>query len=146
MTKLNARWAKFKQELVPIIYVSVVQIWWSFNIQAIRLEAPWNTVWAVINSVIGIICTIFMFSFADTFAPYFNLNYLNEFPYGSILKKIEKAILIIVVHIVLFFIWYYDICHVSNAHYVLAYIGCLITFISFYRAIHRVPSVKKLRN
>jgi hypothetical protein len=143
MTKLDERWAKFKQELLPIIYVSVVQIWWCFNLQAIRLEAPWNTVLAVNMSIVTVVGTIFMFSFADTFAPYFNLNYLNECPYGSILKKIEKIIFIALGHVFMFFVWYKDIWHVSNAHYVLAYIGYLITFISLYRAIYRVPSAKE---
>ncbi len=140
MHKLDVRWAKFKQELLPIIYVSVVQIWWCFNLQAIRLEAPWNTVWAVSMSIATVVGTIFMFSFADIFAPHFNLNYRNEDPYGSILKKIRAATFIIVFHIILFFVWYKNLYHVSNAHYVLAYIGCLIMFISHYRAIHRVPS------
>ena len=133
------RWSKFKQELMPIIFVSAIQIWWSFNLPATRLEDSFGVFLALIRSIVGVLSTIYIFSFADTFSPYFNLDYLNEAPYSSIFKEVETAILVAIAHLIMFYVWYKDFYHVSNALYVLAYIGCLITFLLFYRAIHRVP-------
>ncbi len=75
------RWAKFRQELIPMVLLSTVQVWWCFNFPAfIRLGSPLNTIVSLISSILSVFLYFFIFSSADNYAPYSNLEYLDEVP------------------------------------------------------------------
>jgi len=140
------RWSKFKQELIPIIYVSTFQIWWNFNFPPIiRLGTPWSTVLGLSLSIVITFVYIFTFSFADKYASQFNLEYLDGAPepYGPILKKIERIGLIAIAHISMFFVWYNDLYGMSNIYYALCYAYCLTGFVLMARAINRPKNIDR---
>jgi uncharacterized membrane protein len=140
MNLSDKRWSKFKQELIPIIYLSILQTGWNFNRPLImRFKSPWSIILATIMSIVGIMVTAYGFTFADTFAPYFNLHHLDAAPYSETLKKIHRTSLIIVVHIILFVAWYKDFYRMSSVHYAISYVICLTTCILFYRAMRSEP-------
>ena len=142
MTVLDGRWAKFKQELLPILYVSIIQVWWFFKFPPtfMQVATPWNTVLMIIQSIIGISCTIFVFSFADNRLVLFNLAHLDAFPHAQVLKKIQRTIFIAAIVIGALLAWYKDFYGMSNLAYLLLYSFWIITFILLYRAAYRVPS------
>jgi hypothetical protein len=140
MNILAERRSKFRQELIPIIYVSIFQIWLNFNFPAfIRLGSPWNSIISLIMSIACIIIYIFIFSYADTYASYVNLEYLDEAQNPSTLKNIERGGLLIVAHIGLFFAWHKNLYSMADMLYVLCYVHCFIAFILLYRAVNRKP-------
>ena len=141
MNILNERWSKFKQELLPILYLSAIQIWWSFNNPAyMRLNSPWNTIVSTMISIVGIACVVVSFSFADKFSPFPNLDYLIDAPFGRISKKIKAILYIAVSHISILFVWYKDFYHASNDYYAITYIFMVLVLALLYQAKHRWPS------
>lgn len=91
----DRRVAKFKQELIPIICLSIIQIWWSFKFPVFeRLGAPWHTLAAIIVSIAGITAIVYLLSGADKYTSQFNLEYLDGAPNASFLKKLEKILLL----------------------------------------------------
>lgn len=140
------RLSKFKQELIPILYLSIVQIWWSFNFPPfIKLGAPWNTMLGVIISIVCILLYMYMFTYADTYAPMFNLGYSPKLDrIGRIYKNIERAWIIAIAHISLFIVWYNDLYGMSNAYYVFCYVNLIITFVLMARAVNRPKRINNL--
>ena len=142
MGDFDGRWSKFKQELLPIVYVSVIQLWWLYKFPPTFLQvgAPWDAVILLGQSVTAIICTVFVFSYADKLKPFANLEYINSFPHLQTFKTIQRASLLIAAIIGAFFLWYKDIYHMSNTAYILLYLFWGFTFALLYRAAYRVPS------
>ena len=142
MYKTNIYWDKFKQELISIVLISALNVLWCFvRPDYAHARAPWNTILPVIMSIISVACTVYIFSWANKLALYFNLDYLNEAPYGALLKKIETVLLILMAHIVFFFMWYKGFYYRSNTFYGATYIISLITWLLFRRAMDRKPAI-----
>ena len=78
MNMFEGRWPKFKQELLPIIFISTIHIWWCFHFPAyIRLGSPWSTICEVGMSIAGVIAFAFMFSFPEKIAPYLKFDQID---------------------------------------------------------------------
>jgi hypothetical protein len=94
--------AKFKQELIPIACLSIIQVWWSFKYPVyIRLGTPWSIIVTILVSIIGIMNAVYTFSHIEELSPlFFNLKALDGMPYESIFKKISVIWSISVVVIV----------------------------------------------
>jgi hypothetical protein len=134
------RWAKFKQELNSIIVVSIFQIWWNFNFPAfMRLDDSMRFILGISMSVISTFVFIYVFSSADKYAPYYNLEGFNEGPeeYRDIFKNIYRIGLIALTHIVIFYIWHNNIYGMSNLYYAILYAHCLISRVLIAKAINR---------
>jgi hypothetical protein len=134
------RWAKFKQELNSIIVVSIFQIWWNFNFPAfMRLDDSMRFILGISMSVISTFIFIYVFSFADKYAPYYNLKGFSEGPeeYRDIFKNIYRIGLIALLHIVMFYVWWNNLYEMSNFHYAIFYTDFLITFALIAKAINR---------
>ncbi len=142
MNNLNGRWSKFREELLPILYVSAIQVWWLFNFSPkfMRLGSPWNVILITIQTITAISTTIFAFSFADKLPRFINLEYLDAFPHAQTFKMIQRMCLLASFVIGVFFVWYKDFYGMSNMGYFLLYSFWIITFILLYRAAYRVPS------
>ena len=142
MNNLNKHWSKFKQELLPIVYVSAIQIWFLFNFppRFMRLGSPWNVILITLQIIIAVSCTIFIFSFADKLEPFISLKYLDAFPHAQTFKMIQRIWLLAIFVIGAFFVWYKDFYGMSNMGYLLLYSFWIITFILLYRAAYRAPS------
>ncbi|MDR3551022.1 MAG: hypothetical protein P4L31_06430 [Candidatus Babeliales bacterium] len=141
------RLSKFKQELVPIIYLSMVQVWWSFNFPAFtRLAAPWSTMLSVIMSVVSIVLCIYIFTYADTYAPMFNLRYSpNLDRIGRIYRNIERISIMAIFFIIMFIVWYNDLYGMSNKNYAFCYANMIITFALMARAANRPKHIDSRR-
>ena len=141
MNIFEGRWSKFKQELPSIIFLSIIQIWCVFNFPLfIRLGSPWSVIFSVFVSVISVIVCIYMFSFSDKYALLINLDYLNNAPYGHILKNITRIWFItiaMIAHVVMFVVWYKDFYHMPSIYYAIAYIYCVMFFVLLFRAAKR---------
>lgn len=132
------RRSKFKQELLPILYLSIMQVLWSFNHPVLkRLDGFWNTLFSVVLSIVGILGIVITFTFADILAPQFNLEYLDEMPYSHILKNIQKTVLIFIFHMTIFWMWYKKILNLPDIYYVFCYVHFIIAFALLIRAIKR---------
>ena len=134
------RIAKFKQELGSILFLSAIQIWLSVNFPAfVRLGPPLSTIVSLSISVSTIIAYIFVFSYADTYAPRFNLEYLDDAPgpYGHILKNLHRIGLITLAFTNMLYFWYTDYYGMSNILYAVMYGHWIITFMLMARAINR---------
>jgi hypothetical protein len=139
----DKRWSKFKQELIPIIYLSILNIVGSFKLSPItmKLTSPWNTILATFMSIAGTIAIAYGFTFADTFAPYLNpeLHHLDNIPYSATLKKIHRIGLIVAVHLVFLIFWYKDPYGMSTANHAAGYVIRLTSWLLFYRAMYSKP-------
>lgn len=139
MNIFEDRFAKFRQELAPILLVSILSVVWAFKAPFIlRLAAPWGTILAVTSSLIGIACTVLLFTFADKLAPFMRLQHLDAHPYGQMIK-IGQIITYAIIVLELFFMWYKDLWHMSNLHYAFVYGFMALIFASFYNAMNREP-------
>jgi hypothetical protein len=126
MNLSGKRWSKFKQELIPIIYLSILNTVWSFNLSPLtmRLTSPWNTLLATIMSITGAIAVAYGFTFANTLAPYLDppLHHLDAAPYSETLKKIHRIGLVVAAHLVFLICCYKDPYRMSSAHYATSYV------------------------
>jgi hypothetical protein len=140
MNKLEDLWPKFKQELPSILYLCSTQILLNFNFPVfVRLGFPLSIIAATILSIMAIFVYIYVFLFADKFAPSFNLEYLDDAPthVRDILKKIERVGLIVIAHLAMLFSWYYNIYGISNIYYAIYYVHFVTAFVLIARAIKR---------
>lgn len=65
-SSLTERWIKFKQEVVWIVLLSCGQVWWAFhNPIFVWLGSPWDSLLPICSAVVGILATIYVFTFAD---------------------------------------------------------------------------------
>ncbi len=129
------RWPKFKQELIPIVCLSIIQIWLNFNFPFFgRWEAPWDTLLTINACVIGVIGLVYLFSFADKHFTWHKLP-----PNAHVVRKIERTLPIIMFHFAWFFMWYKDSHNMPNIYYPLIYLNCLLMFALLYRAANRSP-------
>jgi hypothetical protein len=138
----DKRWSKFKQELIPIIYLSILQTVWNFNLPLImKFKSPWSIILATIMSVLGAIIIAYSFTFADTFATHFNpeLQHLDNIPYSELLKKLHRITPVAVFHVVLFIFWYKNPYGMSNAQHAAQYVIRLTSWILLYRAMYCEP-------
>jgi hypothetical protein len=136
----DERWSKFKQELIPIIYLSILHVVWVFNYTStMRFTSPLSIVLATMASIAGILANVYCFTFADTFAPGLDLPYLDAVPYSETWKKIHKITVVALLHVGFLIYWYKDYDRMPNAHYVAKYILCLTAWILFYRAMRSKP-------
>jgi hypothetical protein len=130
-------WPKFKQELVPIVYLSTVQVWMILNFP---LYVKMGSFWMASISIASVILCVALFSSIDKYAHCFDLSYLDHIPNGQLLKTIQKAIIIGSCLIGMFFIWYKNLYGLPNAGYALLYIHFFIAFVLIKRAAERSPS------
>lgn len=138
MNIFEGRLSQLKQELLPLLYLSLVQIWWNFNFPAfVRLGNPLSYIVSVSMSIISTLAFISVFLFPEKYAPSFNFEYLDAAPNASILKKIHSIWLIIVINFSMFFLWYKDFYGMSNTYYILCYTHWIITFVLIAQAIDR---------
>lgn len=127
-------WAKFKQELIPLVFLSTLNIWWIFNFPPyIQLGNPWTTIVRIIACIIVTMLYLFLFVFANQKTSMF----YSEYPYGNF----SRIMNILTFHLVFFFAWYKNMYTLSNLYYVLLYISILITFTLIARAANRQPKV-----
>lgn len=134
------RWAKFRQELIPMVLLSTIQVWWCFNFPAfIRLGSPLNTIVSLISSIISVLLCFFIFSSTDNYAPYSNLEYLDEVPisHRHIFKNIIRISFATIFNLGIFFAWYNNLYGMSNFYYAFSYIYFLIAIALMARAANR---------
>lgn len=133
-------WLKFKQELVPIVFLSTLHVWWCFNFPAfIRLGNPWGTLLSVIMTIVGVFLCIYILTFTDICRPILSLDYLDKDPDGPALKIITRISSIIIAHLGIFFVWYNNLYGMSNIHYAFAYFNFLMIAVLQNRAANRWP-------
>ena len=136
----DKRWSKFRQELIPILFISCIQIWWSFRFFPImRLGAPWNMILGTIGSVVGVAAILYQFSSEIKPVRLFNFDFLDEAPQplGSILKNIGRVGLVLVFHLTMIFMWYVKLYNMPDMYYVIQYVYCMIYFTLLYRVRNR---------
>ena len=136
------RWSKFKQELLTIIFISTLHIWWCFNFPAyIRLGFPWNTMLSVAMSIFGIVAYVIIFSSPQKFVSCLKFDPIDEsLFFGLIIKKIMRVWILVVYHISILIIWYKDFYRMPSIYYMLLYIYYLTFFILLFRAAYRQPN------
>jgi hypothetical protein len=143
MNLSNKRWPKFKQELIPIIYISILNTIANFKLSpfTMKLASPWNIILGTVVSVLGAIIIAYGFTFADIWGPRFAVYppSFDEGPYQEVFKKIYRSIPIAVAHIGFFICWYKDYNRMSNAHYAADYVICITSWILLYRAMYSEP-------
>lgn len=133
-------WPKFKQELLPILFLSLVQIWWNFNFPFfMRLGTPWNSMTAICSSIVSTALIIYAFSCVKGYPRRFNGDGLEKEPYDFIFKNIDRICFAIVANTGMFFIWYNDVYSMSNLQYFLFYAYGFIMFALLHRAMNRMP-------
>jgi len=105
----------------------------------VRLGPPLSTIVNLGMTVFSVIVYIYIFSYADTYAPHFNLAYLDDVPepYRSILKNLERIVFITFVLVVMFYQWYTDYHRMSNLRYAVIYAYEVVFFMLIARAINR---------
>lgn len=142
---VDRRWTRFKQELPSIVCLSTIQIWDAFNFpDRMNLEAPWNSLFFVARSALGIFFIVYLFSSIDKFAPYIKLKHIKDTPDcpASTSKKIFLTVLITTFTVAIFSAWYINFYGTSNMYYVFSGASLLLIWALLYRAAHRVGSIK----
>lgn len=140
MNIFQERWPKFKQELFPILFLSIVQIWWNFNFPAfMRLATPWYIMVAICSSIVSTVLIMYAFLCAKTYPRRFNAESLDKQSYDSIFKNFDKICLILVAHITILLMWYNDVYGMSNLQYFLFYMYGFMMFALLHRAMNREP-------
>lgn len=138
MNSLKEKLHQLKQELIPLLYISIIQIWWNFNFPAFkRLGSPLNTLVGIGMSIISTIAYISIFIFPEKHAPSFNLEYLNNAPNKSFLKQIHRIALTLFLFCTMFVFWYKDLYQMSNTYYILCYVHWIIVFLLIAHTISR---------
>ncbi len=140
MNIFEERLPKLKQELWPILFLSIVQIWWNFNFPGfMRLQSPWNIIIAFCSSIASTALIIYAFSCVNKHTRRFNAESLEKQSYDFIFKNLDTICLALVAHIAIFLIWYNDVYGMSNQQYLLFYVHGFIMFVLLHRATKREP-------
>jgi hypothetical protein len=132
--------SKFKQELASIVFLSAIQVWLNFNFPAfVRLGTPLSTIVSLSISVFSVLVYVYVFLYADTYVPRFNLAYLDDAPepYRNTLKNLHRIGLITLALVSIVYLWYRDYYRMSNIWYVIMYAHQLLAFMLMVRAINR---------
>lgn len=139
MNILKERWPQIKQEAFPLFYLCLVNTWLSFQCPLFLKSAGGfsSTIASILVSIIGILCSIYIFVFPEKCAPSINFEHLDNFPYGNILKIIQRGIFIAAMVVTMLFAWYTDFYGMSNTHYVLWYGHWVISFVLIIQAMDR---------
>ncbi len=136
MNIFEGRWDQFKQELFSILFLSFLQIWWSFNCPIfVRLGAPLSTIVSTSLSIVGIFLCFLIFVFPEKYVPRINLEWLDDAPNSLLLKEIFKIIMILVFHLGLFYFWYIDFYRMPDIFYAISYVHCVIAFMLMTNAL-----------
>ncbi len=145
MNIFEGRWSKIKQELLPIIYLSVIQIWWSFNFPLYaRAGAPWTTILGVGMSILGVVMYAIIFSSPQKFVTYLKFDQIDEaLLYGHIIKKFMRLWMVIVGFLTMLIMWYKNVYHMPSVYYVLIYIHFTVFYILLFRAANREMTCEK---
>jgi len=134
-------WSKFKQELIPILFLSGIQIWWSFNFPIIvRSGDYWNSVLALSSSILGVAAIVFVFSTANDYVPYAKLDHVDDINVGGAsFKKVSRIMIVSIFLIGMFILWYTDFYGMSHLHYLFHVSYSFLMLGLLYRAIFRGP-------
>ncbi len=137
-------WPKLKQELLPIICLSLFQVWLTFHFPTyIRLGRPLSTIIPIFLSGISIITYIIVFSLANNCISYLNLESFDYLPgaqfYAEIFKWLTKVSIITIAFIAMFFYWYIDFYRMPDLYYAVFYAHIIVTFVLWHRAVYRRP-------
>lgn len=106
-----------------------------------KFGAVSGTIVTVLNSVLGIICVVLCFTFADKFAGLinFNLDALDILPFGNVIKICNKIMYAVVFPGIYIFVWYKDFYHMPTIFYVLTFIISILFLILWLKAVSREP-------
>lgn len=124
MNILGERLPKIKQEVIPIVCLSIIQIWWSLTCPVfVRLGVFWWLLAAINSIAVGIFSIVWAFSKPDRFV--------------SLFDNVKSILLIISVNMGTITAWYYDYLKVSNIYYVMQIVFVCLAFALLYRAANR---------
>ncbi len=142
--KIEINWPKLRQELVPIIFLSMSHVWWTFNFPAyIRLGSPWNIIVSLYISGISIVSYIIAFSTANRCASYLSLDSFDDLPeahiYSDFFKKLTRGSIVAIALITILFLWRIDFYGMPDLYYAAFYTHIIATFALWYRAVYRKP-------
>ncbi len=124
---LVERWPKFKQELLPIVFLSLFQIWLNINYEFYGY--PLNTLSTIYACVFGVIAFALLFSFADK-------TFLKLSPNAPIAGKIS---LITTLTIIVMFMRHPSLYDTPTTYYVLVWSYRILVGALWYRAANRQP-------
>lgn len=142
-TLFKERWPKLKQELVPLVLLSTIQVWWNFNFSLfVKLGTPWSTIVSIATSIMGTLVYVYVFAYADIIFGNDDSDYTMP-PYAEAIqmaKTFQKIIIVGIVSFAMAYIWHKNLYSMSNLYYALFYTYCILGFVLIWRASHRKPS------
>lgn len=131
------RWPQLKQELLPVIYVCIVQTWWYFYFTPFIKIRNFSPVLGILLTILSYFICISPFIFPEGYVSAFTLKHLDHAPAATNLKLMNRTIQLIIAMIALFIFWYNDLYDMPNTLYALLYAHCVIVYILMARAIKR---------
>ena len=135
---------KLKQELFPVIILSVSHVWLTFQFPPyLRLGTPWSYIVCALVSGISIIVCVIAFSLANNCISYLNFESFDQWPLPQLFAKefklLTKLSIIASYFMIMAFYWYIDFFRMSHFYYVVLYAHTTMCFLLWYRAVYRKP-------
>lgn len=129
---------KLKQELIPLGILAAFEIWWNFNFAPYsKISSTSGLMLISMKSCASICLLAYLFASVDKYKNIINLEYMNNFPYGDLLKVIFRLTFITIVHTAFLIAWYNNWYNTMNMHYLLSYLYFLLVLIFIFRAANR---------
>ncbi len=137
------RWSKFKQELLTIIFISTIHIWWIFNFPAyMRLGSFYTNILGICMGIFGVILYAFIFSYPKKCVACLKFEQIDTELCGYTFKKVMRILIAAFVAILLLILWYKDFYRMPSIYYILLYIYYVTFFVLLFRAANRQPNTK----
>jgi len=137
ITITKNRWPQFKQELLPIAYVCIVQTWWHFYSPPFIKIKSFSPLLGIILTTLSYLFCISAFIFPEKYAASFTLKHLDHAPAADSLKMMHRTIRTTVVIICMFLLWYSDIWGMPNTFYAILYAHSAIAYLLMARAVKK---------
>lgn len=138
MNIFKDRWPQFKEEWPTLAYLTVVQIWLSFNWPVfVRLGSPFNI---VVPVLVSIACTIFhtyVLLFPECLVRQMSLEFFDDFPDPVFFKRMHRAFMVAIFHLVYLYMWYIDCYRMPTIWYFVSYVYSVITYMLIYNAVKK---------
>lgn len=136
------RRARFKQNLLAILYLSVIQTWLNFNFPAFtQLGSPLSDLLKVIMSIMFIFGYIMILVFPHDHVRSINLEFLDDFPDPILFKNIFKVLMLIVANATFIYLWYTDFHRVPSKWYFIWYVHSVIALFIIHRSVRSYKNI-----
>ncbi len=138
MSIFTLRWSRLRRELDSIVFLSVIHVWWSFNLPAYaRLEEPYGTLVGTGVSIFGIILYAFIFSHPDVCVARLKFEQIDTQLCGHDFKNFIQVTLWSFFIASWIVVWYKDFYRMPSICYALLYGYYAVFFALLWRAAAR---------